>query len=96
MQVGICKVRLHLPGNQSLKEKRRVLKSIITRIRNKYEVSISEVDDQDLWQIATLGIVCTTNSTSQTNEVLSKALEFLHNSQFEVEVIDCEREIISF
>ena len=48
MQVGVCKVKLHLPGNQSLKDKRREVKSIIGRIKHRYDVSISEVEDQNL------------------------------------------------
>jgi len=96
MQVGMCKVRLHLPENQSLKEKRRILKSIITRAKNSYSVSISEVEDQDSWQLATLGITYATNSKPQANEVLSKVVEFIRSSRFEVEIIDVEMEIVSF
>jgi uncharacterized protein YlxP (DUF503 family) len=96
MQVGMCKVRLHLPENQSLKEKRRILKSIITRSRNSYSVSVSEVEDQDSWQLATLGIAYATNSKPQANEVLSKVVEFIRCGRFEVEIIDVEMEIVSF
>ena len=96
MQVGMCKMKLHLPESQSLKDKRRILKSTITRVRNNYNVSIAEVADQDLWQLATLGISCTTNSNPQAHEILSKVVSFVQCGKFDFEVVDVETEIISF
>jgi len=94
MNVGVCRIRLHLPENQSLKGKRRVLHSITTRVRNKFNLSIAEVDDQDLWQLATLGICCVSNNQRYTNEVLSKVVDFIANSRFEAEMLDYEIEIL--
>ena len=94
MNVGVCKVRLRLPENLSLKGKRQVLKSITTRVRNKFNVSVAEVDDQDLWQLATLGICCVSNNNRHTNEVLSKVVDFIVGGRFEVEVVDYEIEIL--
>jgi uncharacterized protein YlxP (DUF503 family) len=95
MNVGVCRVRLRLPGNLSLKGKRQVLKSITTRVRNKFDVSVAEIDDHDLWQLATLGICCISNSKRHTNEVLSKVADFIVGGRFEVEVVDYEIEILS-
>ena len=50
MVIGTCTIELHIPGNGSLKGKRRVIKSIIARVHNEFNVSIAEVDNQDLWQ----------------------------------------------
>jgi len=96
MNVGVCKVRLRLPDNRSLKGKRQVVKPITTRIRNKFNVSVAEVDDHDLWQSATLGICCVSNDKRYTNEVLSKIVDFIGNGRFEVEIVDYEIEILSF
>jgi uncharacterized protein YlxP (DUF503 family) len=93
MNVGTCRVKLRFPENLSLKGKRQILKSIITRLRNKFNVSVAEVDDNDLWQLATLGICCVSNNKRFTNEVLSKAVDFIVNSRFELEIIDYEIEI---
>ena len=95
MNVGVCKIRLRLPENLSLKGKRQILKSIIARVDNKFNVSVAEVDDQDLWQVATLGICCVSNDKRYTNEVLSKVADFITTSRFEVEILDCEIEILS-
>ena len=95
MNVGICKVRFRLPENLSLKGKRQVLKSITTRVRSKFNVSVAEVDDHDLWQLATLGICCVSNNKRYTNEVLSKVVDFIVGGRFELEVVDYEIEILS-
>ena len=94
MNVGVCRVGLRLPENLSLKGKRRVLKSITTRVRNKFNVSVAEIDDHDLWQLATLGICCVSNNKRHTNEVLSKVVDFIVGGRFEVEVVDYEIEIL--
>ncbi|MFC2002942.1 DUF503 domain-containing protein [Chloroflexota bacterium] len=95
MNVGVCKVRLRLPENLSLKGKRQVLKSITTRVASKFNVSIAEVDDNDRWQLATLGICFVSNDSRYTNEVLSKIVDFIVGGRFEVEVLDCDIEILS-
>ncbi len=95
MNVGVCRVRLRLPENLSLKGKRQVLKSITTRVGNKFNVAVAEVDDQDLWQLATLGIACVGNEKQHTNEVLSKVVDFITNGRFEVEILDYEIEILT-
>lgn len=95
MNIGVCKVRLRLPENETLKGKRQVLKSIITRVASKYGVSIAEVDDNDVWQIATLGISLVSNDGRYTNEVLSKIVDFIVGSRFEIEVLDYEIEMLN-
>ena len=94
MNVGICKINLRLPENSSLKDKRQVLKSIITRIRNKFDVSVAEVDNHDRWQLATIGICCVSNDNRHANEILSKVADFVLNSRFGVEILDYEIEIL--
>ena len=94
MNVGACKIKLRLPENLSLKGKRQVVKSITTRVRSKFNVSVAEVGDQDLWQSAALGICCVSNDKRYTSEVLSKVVDFIVSSRFEVEILDYEIEIL--
>jgi hypothetical protein len=96
MNVGVCKIRLRLPENMSLKGKRRVLKSIVTQLKNRFNVSVAEVDDQQLWQMATIGVCCLSNDSRYTNEVLSKVVNFIANGRFDVEMLDYKIEIIPF
>lgn len=95
MNVGVCKVKLRLPDNLSLKSKRQVIKSVTARLKNKFNVSVAEVEDNDLWQLATLGICFVSNDKRFTNQVLSKAVEFVINSQGDFEMLDYEIEILA-
>jgi hypothetical protein len=94
MVLGVCQIKLLLPENHSLKGKRQVVKSIITRVKNKYNVSIAEVDDQDFWQLATLGIACVSNSSPRANQVLSKVVDFINQNRLDLEIVDYSIEII--
>jgi len=95
VNVGICKVRLRLPDNLSLKGKRQVVKSLTARLKSKFNVSVAEVEDNDLWQLATIGIAFVSNDKRFTNEVLSKAVEFVVSSQGDFEMLDYEIEILA-
>ncbi len=94
MNTGIAKIQLHLPENQSLKDKRRIVKSIIARLHNQYNVSIAEVDDNDLWQLATLGISCVSNNSHHVDETLTKIINFISHTYPELEIVNQEIEII--
>ncbi|MBP1706388.1 MAG: hypothetical protein H6Q39_112 [Chloroflexi bacterium] len=95
MNVGICKVKLRLPDNLSLKGKRQVVRSVTARLRNKFNVSVAEVEDNDLWQLATIGICFVSNDKRFTNEVLSKAVDLVTSSQGDFEMLDYEIEILA-
>ena len=94
MQVGVCKLKLHLPDSNSLKAKRQVLKSIIHRIHNEFDVSAAEVGDQDLWQVAEIGIACVSNAAQHSNEVLSRVVSFVEHGWPDLSLIDYEIEIV--
>ena len=95
MNAGISKIKLHLSDSRSLKDKRRTVKSIISRLRSQYNISIAEVDDQDLWQLVTLGIACVSNHNQHVDEILSKVISFITNNYPELEIVDQETEILS-
>ncbi|MFC2038712.1 DUF503 domain-containing protein [Chloroflexota bacterium] len=96
MHVGVCHVRLRIPENGSLKEKRRVLKPITSRLINKFNISVAETDDNDLWQVATIGLSCVSNDPRHANEILSKAVNFISDPRFNVEVLEYNIEILPF
>jgi uncharacterized protein YlxP (DUF503 family) len=70
------------------------LKSITTRVRSQFNVSVAEVDDHDLWQLATIGICCVSNNKRYTNQVLSKVVDFITAGRFDVEILNYEIEIL--
>ena len=89
MVVGTCRVTLYIPGGGSLKEKRLVLRRIKDRVRNKFNVSISEVDDCDLWQRSTLGIATVSKDKVFANQVISSVLGMIETNG-DISVIDVE------
>ncbi|MFC2040266.1 DUF503 domain-containing protein [Chloroflexota bacterium] len=95
MDIGVCSIHIRMPENGSLKDKRRVVKSITARLSNKYNVSVAEVGDNDTWQKATIGVCCVSNDTRFNNSVLSGIVEFVQHGNFDMEFIDYEIEMIS-
>ncbi len=70
MIVGTLLLRLHLPEARSLKDKRQVVSSLMSRLRNRYGVSVAELSDLDVWQSATLGVACVSSSESVCRRLL--------------------------
>ncbi len=95
MHVGVCRVSVRLQGNRSLKGKRQIAQSIISRVRSKFNVAIAEVEDNDLWQRLTLGICCVSNEVHHANEILSKVERFIEEAGGDVEILDYEVEMVS-
>ena len=95
MHVGVCRLMLRIPGNRSIKGKRRVAQSIISTVRAKYNVAVAEVEDQELWQMLTLGVSCISNDRSHANEMLSRVVAFIESSRSDVELLDYEVEMVS-
>jgi uncharacterized protein YlxP (DUF503 family) len=74
MVVGVLRLALVIRGAHSLKEKRHALRRIIDRVRARYNVSIAEVGDNDIWQRALVGVTAVANDRSFVNEVLDKVV----------------------
>ncbi|MFV9503960.1 MAG: DUF503 domain-containing protein [Oscillochloridaceae bacterium umkhey_bin13] len=77
MVIAVCTLQLSIPFALSLKEKRQVVKSLTARIRNEFNVSIAEVDDQDYWQSAVLGIACVATSQSYAHGLIESVVKFI-------------------
>ena len=93
MVIGVMQLALRIPGAQSLKEKRRVLKSLITRIRNKFNVSVSEVDTQDKWQLSTIAVAHVGSDRPYANELLDQVKNLAERVR-ETEIIDSRLEFL--
>ena len=94
MAVGVCRVSLRLPENHSLKGKRQVVKSLLSRLHNRFNVSAAEIDDQDSWQMVALGVTCVSNSERHANQVLASVISFIRSERLDAEIVDYETEII--
>ena len=93
MIIGVLQIALRLPEAHSLKEKRWILKSLTARLRNKFNVSVSEVDHQDKWQLATLAVAHVGNAREHTNKVLDLIGNFVEREK-QIEVVDSKLEIL--
>jgi len=92
MFIGVCTIEMHIPESGSLKTKRHSLKSLKDRIRAKFNVSVAEVDDNDLWQKASLAVAAVSNDKSHLNQTLDHVLNLVRSVP-EVSLLDYHIEI---
>ncbi len=87
-------IDLHLPGMGSLKQKRSVLKSLIARLHREFNVGVAEVDLQDAWQSAAIGLAIVTNSAAHGESMLENVLRWIERNRPDVEIEDHTFEVI--
>lgn len=75
MTIGICSIELVFPGARSLKDKRHDLRSVVDRIRKRHNVSVAEVEHQDLWQRAGLAVAAVSSSRRAIDGTFQSILE---------------------
>jgi uncharacterized protein YlxP (DUF503 family) len=93
MFVGVLRLTLHLPAPGSLKSKRHLVRSAIDRVKAKFNVSIAEVAENDLWQKSVLGVAAVGNDHAFVNESLDKVADFvgsMHGGQIQITARDIE------
>ena len=94
MIVGACVVELHIEGSQSLKAKRGVIRSIVRRVRNQFNLAVSEIGGQDTWQYAALGLAAAGMDATTVRSVLERAGDFIEELHLarvlsaDIEVVD--------
>lgn len=96
MVIGVCQITLHLPECHSLKEKRQIVKSIMARVHNQFEVAIAEVENNDLWQIATLGMSCVSNSNQHASEVLARVQNYIEETRPDLIISNLETDLMQW
>jgi uncharacterized protein YlxP (DUF503 family) len=72
------------------------VRSVAQRIRNKFQVAVAEVDDQDAWQIATLGVAMVANTHRHCEEVLQEIAGFIESTRLDAELHNIETEVFTF
>ena len=94
MIIGTCIITLYLPVAGSLKDKRSVVKSLIARVRNEFNVSIAEVDNQDVWSQAVLGVACVSNSQRYAHGQLEAVVRFIEERRPDIPLVNYEIEML--
>ena len=79
MVIGTLQITIQVPESRSLKDKRTVVRSITSRVRQTFAVAIAEVGEQDTWQTAIVGVACISNSARHADEVCQKVLAYVEN-----------------
>lgn len=94
MHIGLCTIDLRLPGNGSLKGKRSITKSIVTRVSREFNVSVAEVDAQNMWQRAVLGVACVSSSADYAHGQLERVVQWIETHRPDVELLDYQIEML--
>lgn len=93
MIIGICRIEMLIYDSNSLKEKRQVIKSVIERIKHRYNVSIAEEDKHDTWNIGVIGMAVIGNDSKFIDKTIMKIIDFI-DGDHRVEIIEQEIEIM--
>ena len=93
MFIGSCIVTFRAEWVESLKEKRMIVKSLIAKSRNKFNISVAEVDMQDVHQVIVIGFSAVSNSKSHLDDITENVIAFFENNTDAV-IIDIEKEIL--
>ncbi len=96
MFIGALRLVLQLPESHSLKDKRQVVRSLLTRARNDFGVASAEVGDGDgaeRWQIAELGFACVANNATHAGEVIDAVIRFVEGTRPDINVLDIQRDV---
>lgn len=95
MVIGVGVIRLMIHDSGSLKAKRRVVKSILGKVRSKFDLSIAEVDDQDKWQRCSIGFAVVTNESGHAHRMLQSVADYVEGLHL-AEVTDYNVEIAHY
>ncbi len=94
MKVAVCRLTLRLHDNRSLKGKRQVVRSLIDRLRHRFEASVAEVGDQDRLKSALIGIAVVSEGARHAAEMMDSVVEYAESQMFEADIVDIERDVI--
>jgi uncharacterized protein YlxP (DUF503 family) len=92
--VAVCRLELDIPAAESLKDKRAVLQSVMARVRNQFHVAIAEVENQEIWNAAVLGISAISNNGAHAREVLDNVVRFIERLRMDADVGAVEFELL--
>ena len=94
MAIGLLTIKIHIPGCSSLKEKRRRLKPLLTRLHREFNISVAEIDLQDVWQSAVIACALVSNDNGHTQRALQQIIHWIETSWPDVTITGEKLEII--
>ncbi|HSH81650.1 MAG TPA: DUF503 domain-containing protein [Herpetosiphonaceae bacterium] len=94
MIIGSLALTLRMSTVHSLKEKRTIVKSVIARLRNEFNVSVAEVAEQDRWQTAVIGVACVSGDSKYARQQLQAVVDWVYLNRPDVDVVGSEIELL--
>lgn len=94
MVIGVCLITIQIPHARSLKDKRQVVRSVTNRVKSRFNVSIAEVDYQEVWQTAEIGFAAVSNSARHADDTVQTVLRFIEENLLDGFVADVHTENI--
>jgi uncharacterized protein YlxP (DUF503 family) len=88
-------VTLRLPASRSLKDKRQVVRSLSERLRRQFNVAVAEIEDQDIWQSAVLGLAVVSNDAGHATRMLERILEVIEETRLDAELVDRQIDVMA-
>ncbi|HEX6800463.1 MAG TPA: DUF503 domain-containing protein [Ktedonobacterales bacterium] len=95
MYTAMARVTLRIPASASLKDKRQVVRSVLAKVRNQLEVAAAEVADQDVRNLAVLGLAYVSSEAGHAAEQLDRAIRYIEQSRPDVEITDVQQDVTS-
>lgn len=92
MKIAVLKIKLYAPWIHSLKEKRMIVKSLLAKLRNKFQISAAEVGDQDIHQSIVIGTAAIVPHSAQADSLMDEIVRFVEENT-EAEIVQEEREL---
>lgn len=93
MKILLMKIKLRASWVHSLKEKRMVVKSVVERLKNKFNISVAEVGDQDIHQMIIIGVAGICGTSAQVDSTMENIITFVENNT-DAEIVDIQKEDI--
>jgi hypothetical protein len=94
MVIGVCTLELSIPTANSLKDKRGVIKSVVARLRNEFNVAVAEVGMLDSWRTGTIAVVTVSSDRDYTHGLLTRVALWVERHRLDCELVDYEIELI--
>lgn len=95
MYVATAQVTIRLFQSNSLKDKRQVTRSVLARLRDKFDVSAAEVGELQSWNLARLGIACVSGEARHAQEVIERAVQYIEQTRPDLEISDVATDVIT-
>lgn len=94
MVIGVCTLELNIPAAASLKDKRQIVKSVIARLRNEFNIAVAEVDRLDSWQTAIVAAVTVSNDRDYVHALLTRVALWVERNRLDCDLVDYEIDLI--